>query len=160
MAGCGSSKGTDANTAGSVPGFAVYDELEALVESGLTPYQALRTATAHAAELLGAVDEFGTLAVGRRADLLLLEANPLDDVGHVARRVGVVAKGRWFTEAKLQAGLADLAAAIPTRPRRWRPLSGSFGRLPSPTGKTPCRPRRRAGRTYDSRSSRRRSRTE
>ncbi len=105
--------GTDANTAGNVPGFAVHDELEALVESGLTPYQALRTATVHAAELVGAVDEFGTLAVGRRADLLLLEANPLDDVGHAARRVGVVAGGRWFPEAKLQAGLADLAARYP-----------------------------------------------
>ena len=142
MAGCGSSKGTDANTAGSVPGFAVYDELEALVESGLTPYQALRTATAHAAELLGAVDEFGTLAVGRRADLLLLEANPLDDVGHVARRVGVVAKGRWFTEAKPQAGLADLAArypdpsealAAPFRIVRPTPVADRKDALPAPS---------------------------
>ena len=134
--------GTDANTAGSVPGFAVHDELEALVESGLTPYQALRTATAHAAELLGAVDEFGTLAVGRRADLLLLEANPLDDVGHVARRVGVMASGRWFTEAKLQAGLADLAArypdpsealAAPFRIVRPTPVADRKDALPAPS---------------------------
>ena len=105
--------GTDANTAGNVPGFSVHDELRALVESGLTPYQALRTATVHAAELVGAADEFGTLAVGRRADLLLLETNPLEDVAHAKRRVGVVASGRWYPEAKLQAGLADLAARYP-----------------------------------------------
>lgn len=132
--------GTDANTAGNVPGFAVHDELRALVESGLTPYQALRTATVHAAELVGAADRFGTLAVGRRADLLLLEANPLDDVAHATRRVGVVASGRWFPEAKLQAGLADLAArypdpaeavATPFRIERPSPIAAGAGPAPA-----------------------------
>jgi hypothetical protein len=105
--------GTDANTAGNVPGFAVHDELRALVEAGLEPYEALRAATVHAAGLVQAEEEFGTVAVGRRADLLLLEADPLEDVANVARRAGVVVAGKWFPEPGLRSGLETVAASYP-----------------------------------------------
>jgi len=104
--------GTDAPATPAVaPGFSMHDELKNLVAAGLTSYEALRTATANAAEFLGAAEEFGTIAVGRRADLILLNANPLADVGHAARRSGVMLRGRWLPEAELQAMLATLAHA-------------------------------------------------
>ena len=94
--------GTDAPIPGVVPGFSLHDELKLLVGVGLTPYEALRTATANPSEFLGR-DEFGRVAVGARADLLLLDANPLSDVSNLARRAGVMLRGRWLAEAELRA---------------------------------------------------------
>ena len=99
--------GTDAPIPGVMPGFSVHDELRLLVAAGLTPYQALRTATANPAEFLGQSSEFGTVAVGRRADLVLLEADPLRDVAHVARRAGVMVGGRWLSEDDLREALTN-----------------------------------------------------
>jgi imidazolonepropionase-like amidohydrolase len=101
--------GTDAPIPGVVPGFSVHDELKLLVAAGLTPYEALRTATAKPAEFLGRSGEFGTVTAGARADLLLLNANPLRDVANAAQRAGVMVRGRWLTEDELQAMLAGLA---------------------------------------------------
>jgi len=94
--------GTDAPIPGVVPGFSLHDELKLLVAAGLTPYEALRTATANPSEFLGR-DESGLVTVGARADLLLLEANPLDDVANAARRVGVMVRGRWLAESEVGA---------------------------------------------------------
>jgi imidazolonepropionase-like amidohydrolase len=69
----------------------------------------LRTATAKPAEFLGRSGEFGTVTAGARADLLLLNANPLRDVANAAQRAGVMVRGRWLTENELQAMLAGLA---------------------------------------------------
>ncbi len=101
--------GTDAPNPLIIPGFAVQRELRHLVDAGLTPFQALETATRNAAEFLDAADTFGTVRVGMRADLLLLDANPLADIGNVARRVGVMVRGRWLTEAQLFSALDRLA---------------------------------------------------
>ena len=105
--------GTDADVGGQIPGFSIHDELRNLVAAGLSPYEALRTATvdAHAflASVLGDVDPFGTIEPGRRADLILLEANPLEDVGNVRRRVGVMVAGRWLAEAELASRLEEIA---------------------------------------------------
>ncbi len=105
--------GTDSDVGGQVPGFSIHDELRNLVAAGLSPYQALRTATAepHAflAGVLRDVQPFGTIEVGRRADLLLLEADPLADVAHVERRAGVMVAGRWLPESELTSGLEALA---------------------------------------------------
>jgi imidazolonepropionase-like amidohydrolase len=79
------------------------------VELGMTPYEVLEIATRRPAEYFRAVDEFGTVAEGRRADLLLLTANPLDDIGNVARRAGVMLKGRWFSEGEIQVRLGEMA---------------------------------------------------
>jgi hypothetical protein len=99
--------GTDAPIPGVLPGFSLHDELRLLVAAGLTPYQALRTATANPAEFLGRPGEFGTVAAGARADLLLLDANPLLDVANAARRAGVMVRGRWLTEKRLKALLTE-----------------------------------------------------
>jgi imidazolonepropionase-like amidohydrolase len=88
--------GTDAGNPLVIPGFTVHEELELLVRAGLTPYEALRTATLEAAELLRASAKVGTVAVGKRADLLLLEGNPLSDVSQSARIAGVMARGHFF----------------------------------------------------------------
>ena len=93
--------GTDAPIPGVVPGFSLHDELKLLVAAGLTPYEALRTATANPSEFLGR-DEFGLVTIGARADLLLLGANPLSDVSNAARRAGVMVRGRWLAESELR----------------------------------------------------------
>lgn len=105
--------GTDADVAGSVPGFAIHEELRRLVAAGLTPREALRAATAAPAEYLAEVlpdlEPFGTIEVGRRADLILLDADPLEDVAHLEQPAGVMARGAWFPASELQA-LLDSAA--------------------------------------------------
>jgi Amidohydrolase family len=101
--------GTDAPIPGVVPGFSLHDELKLLVATGLTPYEALRTATVNPAVFLGQPDEFGTLIVGARADLLLLDANPLSDVSNAARRAGVMVRGRWLVESELRAMLEGVS---------------------------------------------------
>ena len=90
-------------------GFSVHEELKNLVDAGLTPFEAISAGTRDAAEFLGASREFGTVTPGKRADLILLEANPLEDVENVARRRGVMVRGRWVPEAKLRQMLEALA---------------------------------------------------
>jgi len=108
-AGVGLLIGTDTPNPFVVPGFSVHEELQNFVDAGLTPYEALRGATRDAADFLGASEAFGTVGVGRRADLILVEANPLEDVGNVARRVGVSIRGRWFSERDLRVLLDEIA---------------------------------------------------
>jgi len=67
----------------------IHDELAALVDAGLTPMEALETATRKPAEFLGKLDSLGTIERGKSADLLLLDANPLDDI-HNTRRISTV----------------------------------------------------------------------
>jgi hypothetical protein len=102
--------GTDALNTGVVPGFSAHDELAELVAAGLTPYQALRAGTANAAEFLGVLDRRGTVAEGRTADLVLLDANPLTDIANTRRIAGVMLRGRWFSRAELAGMLEKLAA--------------------------------------------------
>jgi hypothetical protein len=94
------------------PGSSLHRELELLVESGLPPYDALRAATVAPANLLGGNAEFGTVRVGARADLLLVDANPfahLDTLGHPA---GVMTRGRWYTRDELLAMVRALSAGV------------------------------------------------
>jgi cytosine/adenosine deaminase-related metal-dependent hydrolase len=100
--------GTDTPKLTVLPGFSLYEELQNFVEAGLTPYEAIRAGTSDAAIFLHQENEFGVVATGRRADLLLLEANPLDDVKNVSKRVGVMANGHWLTEAELRQRLMAL----------------------------------------------------
>ena len=100
--------GTDTPNPYIVPGFSLHEELSNLVKAGMTPYEALQAATSGAAEFLRSQDRWGTVSVGLRADLLLLEANPLNDVANAARRVGVMVHGKWIPEAELKARLSAL----------------------------------------------------
>jgi imidazolonepropionase-like amidohydrolase len=95
--------GSDAPQVFSVPGFSLHREMRAMADAGLTPYQVLEAGTRNAAVYLGAEREFGTVEVGKRADLVLLDADPLADVANVARRSGVMLRGRWYPEAELRA---------------------------------------------------------
>ncbi len=101
--------GTDAPQIFSVPGFSIHREMRVMAAAGLTPFEILESATKNATEHFGS-DEFGIVEVGRRGDLILLDANPLDDVANVAHRAGVMVRGHWMPEAEIQAKLAMLAA--------------------------------------------------
>ncbi|MBL8222335.1 MAG: amidohydrolase family protein, partial [Bryobacterales bacterium] len=86
--------GTDAGNRGSEPGESLHRELELLVEAGLTPMEALQAATRNAAEYLGKQKEWGTIEKGKAADLVLLDANPLEDIRNTRRISAVVIRGR------------------------------------------------------------------
>jgi Amidohydrolase family len=90
------------------PGTSLHRELELLTESGLTPYEAIRAATIAPAVCLHKDSEFGSIGVGKRADLLLLERNPLQSVAHLKQIVGVMARGKWLPSEYLHQMLADL----------------------------------------------------
>ena len=93
--------GSDAPQWWNVPGFSVHRELQVLVAAGLTPYQALRTGTANVAEHFGTSNTAGTVTRGKRADLVLLDANPLDDIANSSRIAGVMLNGRWLPKAEI-----------------------------------------------------------
>lgn len=86
----------------------VQEELQNFVDAGLTPYEAIKAGTHDAAEFFNALDEFGTVTVGRRADLILLEANPLVEVKNTGKRVGVMVRGKWYTESELRSRLEEI----------------------------------------------------
>ena len=84
-----------------LPGFAVHDEIALLVDSGLTPMEALRAGTSEAARLLNVSDQVGTIAPGKAADLVILDGDPLADVKNVGRISAVVLRGRLLERADL-----------------------------------------------------------
>jgi imidazolonepropionase-like amidohydrolase len=99
--------GTDAGTGwmGLVPGFSIHDELRILTENGFTPYEAIKTGTVNAAivvEEMNGNGDFGTIEIGKRADLILVEDNPLEDVANIKNILGVMASGRWYNKTMLQ----------------------------------------------------------
>ena len=102
--------GTDSPQIFSVPGFAIHHEMELYVDIGMTPYEVLEIGTRKPAEYFDATDDFGTVAVGKRADLVLLTSNPLDDIANAARRAGVMVAGQWFPEDEIQARLTEIAS--------------------------------------------------
>jgi imidazolonepropionase-like amidohydrolase len=101
--------GTDATAApGSVWGLTLHKELQLLHECGLTTYESLETATRLPAEFYDQADEWGTVDAGKRANLLLLGANPLEDITHTRAILGVVLRGEWFAQEALQAKLDEI----------------------------------------------------
>jgi hypothetical protein len=101
--------GTDSPQIFNVPGFSMHHEMALWVELGMTPYEVMETITRGVADYFGVADDSGSVAVGHRADLLLLTANPIEDIGNVARRAGVMVNGRWLSEAQIQDRLANIA---------------------------------------------------
>jgi len=108
-AGAGLLLGSDAPQVFQVPGFSLQHELELLVASGLTPYEALRAGTYSVADYFDALEDFGTVETGRSADLVLLDADPLLDIHNVARRAGVMVRGRWISAREIQTRLEAIA---------------------------------------------------
>ncbi len=107
--------GTDAPNPWVIPGFALHDELALLVNGGLTPLDALRTATLNPARFLNATDTLGTIARGKVADLVLLDGDPLADIHNTTRIAAVLVDGKFFDRSALDRLLAEAAhAADPT----------------------------------------------
>lgn len=100
--------GADSPQVFAVPGHSIHRELHWLVADGLTPYQALATGTRNVAEFFGAAKDRGTIAIDTRADIVLVEANPLVDIGNAAKVVGVVRRGQWVTKADIMKQLDAL----------------------------------------------------
>jgi len=119
--------GTDVSNPYCLPGFSLHDELARLVDAGLTPLAALQAATLNPARFLHATDSLGTVEVGKLADLVLLDADPLADIHNTSRIAAVVANGRLIDSAERERLLNDAAGA-----------SGSMMRRPPP-GRVPRR---------------------
>jgi hypothetical protein len=100
--------GSDALNPTAIPGLSAHQELAWLVASGLTPYQALRAGTSAAGEFQYGPQGPGTIAVGRPADLVLLSANPLEDVAYARRIEGVCIGGRWINKGELDVRMKKL----------------------------------------------------
>jgi imidazolonepropionase-like amidohydrolase len=95
-------------------GFSLHREIKNLTEAGLSAYAALEAATRNPAEFLGTLKTAGTIEEGKRADLLLLTANPLEDVTATERRAGVMVRGRWLPEDELKRRLDEIAPRFQT----------------------------------------------
>jgi len=100
--------GADAPQVNNIPGLSTLEELEAVVKAGLTPYEALVSGTRAVAVYLGTEKDTGTVATGKQADLVVLDANPLDDIANAHKRAGVVLNGRWHSRAALDTMLEGL----------------------------------------------------
>jgi imidazolonepropionase-like amidohydrolase len=103
--------GTDAPQQFSVPGFSIHREMTRMIAAGMTPYDVVKSGTQSVGAYFKDRDDFGTIEVGKRADLVLVDANPLQNVANIARRSGVMARGRWLTEKDIQARLDRIASA-------------------------------------------------
>ena len=99
--------GSDAPQFWNVPGFSAHRELRSIVDAGLTPYQALRTGTANVGVYFKTESTTGTIAAGKRADLVLLDANPLQNIDNSLKIAGVMVNGRWMSKAEIDKRLAE-----------------------------------------------------
>ena len=115
-AGAGVMAGTDAPEHFLVHGAALHEEIVEMRLAGLTPFQALQTATTNGARFFGQEKEWGVVAVGARADLLLLDADPLADVTNTTRIAGVVLRGQWYGAPTLLDHAGDAAERSAWRP--------------------------------------------
>jgi imidazolonepropionase-like amidohydrolase len=107
--------GTDYGNPFVVPGFSLQRELESFVDAGLSPYEAIRAGTSGAAEFMNAANEWGMVATGHRADLILLEDNPLKDVSTISSPAGVMVRGKWHSRAELHRELEKVAERFRTK---------------------------------------------
>jgi len=106
--------GTDTLNPYCLPGFSLHDELGLLVQSGLTPMQALQAATLNPARFMGRENDLGMVDTGKIADLVLLDANPLDDIGNTTKISAVVFGGKFYSRTSLD----EMLAKIETLARR------------------------------------------
>jgi tetratricopeptide (TPR) repeat protein len=100
--------GTDLANPYCFPGFSLHDELGLLVEAGLTPLEALQAATSNAAEFLGLEVSLGKVEAGKIADLVLLDANPLENIGNTRKIAAVIVNGKYYSRSSLHEMLAKI----------------------------------------------------
>ena len=101
--------GTDSLMPRLVSGFALHQELQELVQVGLTPYEALRTSTTVPYEYLGEARDAGTIEVGKRTDLMLIDSNPLEDITAASKIAGVMMRGRWIGKEEIDRRMREIA---------------------------------------------------
>lgn len=94
------------------PGFSLHEELQLFVSAGLSPMEALRTATLRAVDFLGIQRDFGSVEEGKIANLVLLDANPADDIRNTQKIRGVILRGKFFNRENLDGLLAREKASI------------------------------------------------
>jgi imidazolonepropionase-like amidohydrolase len=104
--------GTDITIPYTYPGFSLHDELKLLVEAGLSPMQALETATVNPALLLGLSKTWGRVEPGYTANLVLLNADPLADISNTSNIYSVVVNGEFLNRARLDQLLSDAKAPV------------------------------------------------
>ena len=109
-AGVGILLGSDAPQQFNVPGFSIHREMHRMIEAGMTPYDVIKSGTASVGHHFKSKGDFGTVAVGKRADLILVDANPLQDVSNIGRQAGVMVRGRWLPQADIQTRLDQIAS--------------------------------------------------
>jgi imidazolonepropionase-like amidohydrolase len=107
--------GSDAPQQFTVPGFSLHHEVTFLRDAGMSPYEILKTATVNAGQYFAKQDSFGTIESGKRADLLLLNGNPLADVTNIDKIEGVMVSGKWYSRKDLDGRLAKIAAKYPRK---------------------------------------------
>src|SRR5438128_416718 len=90
-------------------GFTEHREMKALVDAGMPNYAVLAAATRNAHEFLGSLNRSGTVEKGKHADLVLLDANPLDNISNTEKRSGVMLKGKWYTQDQMNKWLDEIA---------------------------------------------------
>ena len=127
-----------------MPGFSLHDELANFVEAGFTPMESLRTATSGPARFLGLENRYGSVEAGKIADLVLLSANPLDDIHNTKKSTAVIVNGRLFDRAALDRILKQVeSAAKHNDPRaRANPKTAATSIVSSRTGTTANTPER------------------
>ena len=101
--------GSDSPQVYNVPGFSIHHELQAVVDAGLTPFEALQSGTINPAKFLGEEGKFGTLEEGAFADCILLSSNPLLDISTLQQNEGVMLRGTWLSKEFLQTSLQAIA---------------------------------------------------
>jgi len=97
------------------PGFSLHEELQRFVAAGFTPLEALQTATLNPAKFLGIEDRLGTIEKGKLADMVLLDANPLDDIRNTQKIAGVIVNGRYLSRAELDKMLTGVEKSATTK---------------------------------------------
>ena len=103
--------GSDAPQQFNVPGFSLHREIRSMAEAGMSPYDIVKSGTANVGAYFKNVDAFGTVATGQRADLILVDADPLQDLANITKRSGVMVRGRWLPSSEIDSRLAQIAQA-------------------------------------------------
>jgi imidazolonepropionase-like amidohydrolase len=101
--------GSDAPQVFNVPGFSIHHELQGMLDAGLSPLEAIQIGTLNPAKYFGMEGEFGEVITGASADLLLLNANPLEDLDNLQEPEGVMVRGRWLSREDIDNRLAEIA---------------------------------------------------
>jgi CBS domain-containing protein len=101
--------GSDAPQQFNVPGFSIHREMQRITDVGMTTYDIIKSGTASVGYHFKSQDDFGTVTFGKRADLILVDANPLQELSNMQRQSGVMVRGRWLPQSEIQARLDQIA---------------------------------------------------